>query len=109
MKAKLVGYLYQNLPFAYGYDKEVTYDFATFDSYTSTHRALIGPVSLDIEVPDNFDPRPAIISKLRDEIEEVRADAEKKVRQIDQRIQELLAIEYTAPAPTDRNDDDIPF
>lgn len=95
MKAKLIGFLYQSLPHKYDPVQEVTYDFATFDSYTSDRRALIGPVELDIEVPDGFDPRPVIIEKLREEITEVRANAEKKVRDLDQRIQELLAIEYT--------------
>ena len=50
----------------------------------------------DVDVPDDFDPRPQMVKALEAEKEKARADFAKRVMEIDKRINELLALEHTA-------------
>lgn len=54
--------------------------------------------SIEVEVPDNFDPRPEMIAKLREEEKKAMADFEFKVNQIRKQISELQAIELSPGA-----------
>ena len=57
---------------------------------------LVGQHVCEVEVPDNFDPRPEMVKSLEREKELAKADFAKKVMEIDRRINELLALEFTA-------------
>jgi hypothetical protein len=59
---------------------------------------LIGPHSFDVELPDDFDPRPAKIAALEEAKRKARADFAARITELDAQIQSLLAIENTAEA-----------
>lgn len=49
--------------------------------------------TLVADVPDEFDPRPQMVERLKAEKERIRAEFAKRVTDIDAQIQSLLAIE----------------
>jgi hypothetical protein len=60
------------------------------------HMVIVRAHSIEVEVPDNFDPRADMIANLRQQEQRAMADFELSVNQIRKRISELEAIEYTA-------------
>ena len=56
------------------------------------------PHEIEVEVPDDFDPRPHQVAALIAEKQKARADFLKRVTEIDRQIQSLLAIEHEVPA-----------
>lgn len=70
-------------------------DFLTFDPRTSgvfSDRVVVREHSIEIEVEDDFDPRPTLRENLRAEEQQVRADFAKRIIQIQRKIGELEAI-----------------
>lgn len=51
---------------------------------------------VEVEVPDNYDPRAQQIKALEKEKQKVMADYQKTVTEINDRISKLQALEYTA-------------
>lgn len=49
--------------------------------------------TLLLEVPDDFDPRPEMVERLKAEKERLKSEFQMRVTQIDAQIQSLLAIE----------------
>lgn len=47
----------------------------------------------NVEIPDNFDPRPAQVAALEAEKQKIRADFAKSIADIEDRISKLLCIE----------------
>jgi hypothetical protein len=60
------------------------------------HRTYIGEQEIEIEVPDNYDPRAQKIVALEKKKQKVMADYQKTVTEINERISKLQALEYTA-------------
>ena len=60
------------------------------------HRTYVGEQEIEIEIPDNYDPRPAKIAALQRDLQKAAADYQKSVTDIQRRIAELQAIEFTA-------------
>lgn len=60
------------------------------------HRTYIGEQEIEIEVPDDYDPRAQKIAALEKHKQKVMADYQKTVDQINERISKLQALEYTA-------------
>ena len=58
--------------------------------------ALIREHQFEVDVPDDFDPRPALIENLRAIEKKAMADFQLKVTEIRRQISELEAIEHTA-------------
>jgi hypothetical protein len=54
---------------------------------------LVGPVEFPFEVPDEFDPRAALVKNLEAEKKRLMADFNQRVTEIDRQIQTYLAIE----------------
>jgi hypothetical protein len=50
--------------------------------------------SIEVEIDDAFDPRPAAVAALREKKTKVLADAQAEATEIERQIQTLLAIEY---------------
>ena len=44
------------------------------------------------DIPDDFDPRPGFVEQLKQEKEKLRAEFSKRVMEIDEKINSLLAI-----------------
>jgi hypothetical protein len=57
-------------------------------------RTYVGPQEVEIEVPDDFDPRPAQIAALDAQKQKIMADFNKSVAEINERISRLQALEY---------------
>ena len=59
-------------------------------------RTYVGPQEVEIEVPENYDPRAQQVAALEALKQKVMADYHKSVTEINDRISKLLALEYTA-------------
>jgi hypothetical protein len=57
-------------------------------------RVYVGPQEVEIEVPEDFDPRPAQIAALDAQKQKIMADFNKSVADINERISRLQALEY---------------
>jgi hypothetical protein len=55
----------------------------------------VGSQEVEIDVPDNYDPRPSQISALQESLKKAAADYQKSVTDIKRQIAELQAIEFT--------------
>ena len=62
----------------------------------SEYQTYVGEQEIEIEVPDNYDPRAQKIAALEKYKQKVMADFQKTVDQINDRISKLQALEYTA-------------
>lgn len=61
-------------------------------------RVFVGTQSISVEVPADFDPRPQLVAALEEEKRQASAAYQKLVTDINRRISELQAIEYTPEA-----------
>ena len=94
MKVTINAFVYQNTSF----DGEITHSIYMWDDWSNSRTALVGPVEVSYEVPDDFDSRPPRIAALQKEKAEIQAEANKKVVDIEQKIAELLAITHEVKA-----------
>ena len=60
------------------------------------HRTFVCEQEVEVEVPDDYDPRAQQVAALEKQKQKVMADYQKSVTDINRRISELQAIEYTA-------------
>jgi hypothetical protein len=66
--------------------------------------------SFDVEIPDDFDPTPAVVAALNEQKRLLRLKLSKELAAIDDRISKLSAICYEPPVTADALDDEnIPF
>ena len=54
------------------------------------------PHSIEVDIPDDFDPRNAQVEMLKAEKQKAMADFQALVTSIDRKISELTALEYVA-------------
>lgn len=59
---------------------------------------LVKPHDFEIEIPDDFDPRPQQVAALQAEKIKVRAELGKRLMDLDAQISKLLAITMEEPA-----------
>ena len=52
------------------------------------------PISIEVDIPDDFDMNSAEIDKLRKQKKQVQAEMQMRLTSIDEQINSLLAIEY---------------
>ena len=71
----------------------IVFAFKTGDSDTLT---FIGEQDVELEIPDNYDPRAQQVAALEAAKQKVMADYQKSVNEINDRISKLQALEYTA-------------
>ena len=93
MKVKVTAHIYHCK-----YSWEEKGEFLLFyakvdDTETMIH---VGEQEVEIEVPDNYDPRAQQIAALEKQKQKVMADYQKMVNDINEKISKLQAIEYTA-------------
>lgn len=94
MKVQIKGYVCYDKPWKEG---DHGFRLLGFDPTGSgIGDVLVREQMFEVEVPDNFDPRPQMVKDLEAEKEKARADFAKRVMEIDKRINELLALEHTA-------------
>ncbi len=92
MKIKLTAHIHYK---KYAWEETGEYQiwFAKLDDDDT--RAYIGEQEVEVEVPDNFDPRPKQIAALQRQRGKVMAEYQKTVDEINDRISKLQAIEYS--------------
>ena len=59
-------------------------------------RTYVGPQEIEIDVPDDYDPRAQQVAALEALKQKVMADYQKMVTDINEKISKLQALEYTA-------------
>jgi hypothetical protein len=79
----------------YSFDEEGEFQVFSFKLDDSDHRAYVGSQEIEIEVPDNYDPRAQQIAALEKQKQKVMADYQNTVTEINARISQLSALEYT--------------
>jgi hypothetical protein len=89
MKIKTTIHIFQS---QYPWDDVQKYDIFSVKLDDSEHRAYIGEQEIEIDVPDNFDPREKQIAALKKQKQKVMADYQKTVTDINVRINNLKAI-----------------
>jgi len=64
--------------------------------HESDHYTFVCEQDIEMEVPDNYDPRAQQIIALEKQKQKVMADYQNSVTEINDRISKLQALEYTA-------------
>lgn len=72
------------------------FEVFSFKADDSDHRTFVREQEIEIDVPDNYDPRAQQIAALQAQATKAAADYQKTVTEIQRRIAELQAIEFTA-------------
>jgi len=80
----------------YECDKEGKYIVFYIKLDDTNYRTYVGEQEIEIEVPDNYDPRAQQVAALEAAKQKVMADYQKSVSEINDRISKLQALEYTA-------------
>lgn len=77
------------------WEKEGSYMFKPWE-YTEAGYVTVCPHTIEYEVPDDFDPRPAQIKQLEEKQREAAAAFHALTTEINRQISELQALEFTA-------------
>jgi hypothetical protein len=93
MKVKTTLYIYLT---QYDWEDQPRYDAFTFESTGFNYQTFICKQEVELEIPDNFDPRPQKIAALEDKKLKVMAEHENTIKKINDRISKLKALEYRA-------------
>lgn len=93
MKVKLTAHIhYQKYP----WEEEGSFQLFSCKLDDTESRTYVGEQKVEVEVPDNYDPRAQQIEALEKYKRKVMADFQKTVDEINERISKLQAITYTA-------------
>ena len=91
MKIKLKAFLHWH---KYSWSDEIDFELCPCDmTSTSKDYALISEHEFEVEIPDDFDPRPQQVASLKAEKQKVMADCQVKIDAIDDQISRLTCIE----------------
>ena len=93
MKVKTALYVYHN---QYAWQDQGTYDAYTWKAEDTEIRTCVGQQEVELEIPDNYDPRQQQIAALVASKQALMAEYQKSVTDINERISKLQALEYTA-------------
>lgn len=80
----------------YSWETEGEFQLFSVKLEDSNYRTYVGEQEIEIEVPDNYDPRAQQIAALEKQKQKIMADFQKSVAEINERISNLQALEYTA-------------
>lgn len=82
----------------YGLREGVTYHLYSSDKQSDQWNTLVGPAEFHFAVPDDFNPTRAKLAALEKEKQTVRAAYLTRVREIEEQIGKLQALEMTVEA-----------
>lgn len=82
----------------HSWETEPRFEFYPFEPTSDCVGIVVKPHSFDVDVPDDFDPRPAMVAALEEQKRLAQLEFSRSVMAIDRRIQSLLAIEHVAEA-----------
>ena len=80
----------------YSWEQKGNYEVFSFKANDTEHRTYVCEQEIEIEVPDDYDPREQKIAALVAHKQKIMADYQKTVSEINNRISNLQALEYTA-------------
>jgi len=80
----------------YTWEEKGEFELFTCKFNDDEHRTYIGEREVVVEVPDDYDPRAQQIAALEKQKQKVMADSQKTITEIDGKISNLQALEYTA-------------
>ena len=90
MKIKTTAHVhFQN----YAWQDKGEYRLASFKLDDTAERTYVGEQEIDVDIPDDYDPRAQQIAALEALKQKVMADYQKSVMEINDRINKLLALE----------------
>lgn len=92
MKIKIKAHIHYN---KYRWDNKGEFEVFSFKFDDDDRRIYVGEQEIEIEVPDNYDPRPQQIAALEAQKKKVMAEYQKTVTDITERINKLQAIEHS--------------
>jgi hypothetical protein len=92
MKHTIAGWIAQSIP-----DDITDQPTITFLGYKPSGEYYVGVCehTLVVEIPDDFDPRPAMLASVDKKIEEARAEFTARLTELQDRRNRLLALEMT--------------
>ena len=93
MKTTITAHLHYR---KYEFDEKGTFELFSCKLDDNDGRTYIGPREVEVDAPDDYDPRPQQIAALEKYKQKVMADFQKTVTEINTRISNLQALEYTA-------------
>jgi hypothetical protein len=93
MKIKTTVHVHYN---KYSWETKGCFEVFSCKVDDSEFRTYVGPQEVEVEVPENYDPRAQQIAALEAKKQKIMADFQKSVTDINRRISELSAVEYTA-------------
>ena len=93
MKVKTTVHIHYN---QFSWQNEGDYTVFSCKLDDTESRTYVGEQEIEIEVPDDYDPRAQKIAALEKHKQKVMADYQKTLMEINDRISKLQALEYTA-------------
>jgi hypothetical protein len=93
MKIKIYAYIHY---IKYNWEEKGNFCIFSCKLEDDDIRTYMGEQEVEIEVPENFDPRPNQISALKAKKIKAMADYQRTIDEINERISKLQAIEFTA-------------
>ena len=90
MKIKTIAHIHFQ---KYSWEEKGEYRVSSFKLDDNENRTYVGEQEIEIEVPENYDPRAQQIAALEALKQKVVADYHKSVMEINERIGKLLALE----------------
>jgi hypothetical protein len=93
MKVKVTAHVHYN---KYHWQDKGEFEIFSVKFDDDNHRTYVGEQEIEIEVPDDYDPRAQQIAALEKQKQKVMADYQKTVTEINDRISKLQALEFTA-------------
>jgi hypothetical protein len=93
MKVKITAHIFYN---KFVWDDKGKFEIFSFKFDDDDSRTYVGQIEIEVDVPDNYDPRAQQIAALEKKKQKVMADFQKTVNEINERISNLQALEYTA-------------
>ena len=80
----------------YSWQKEGKFQVYSCQLDDTEERTYVGPREIEIDVPEDYDPRAQQVAALEAMKQKVMADYQINVMAINDRISKLMALEYTA-------------
>ena len=77
----------------YAWQEKGEYRLASFKLDDSAERTYVGEQEIEIDIPEDYDPRAQQVAALEKQKQKVMADYHKSVMEINERIGKLLALE----------------
>jgi hypothetical protein len=93
MKIKTIVHIHYN---QYSWESNGDYTVYSCKLDDTEHRTYVGAQEIEIDVPDDYDPRAQKIAALEAHKQKVMADFQKTMTEINTRISKLQAIEFEA-------------